>query len=562
MSARLARGLWLWLGALALILVAQAPYPGVWRLLAALLLGLGIGWAVWRAGQHPGRAAQGLPGPGYAEPAVLLCGDGALAMFEEPTGGALAVRITGQGCYIAVPDVQALPAIARQVLAARPHWARQLSLMFIANPSQHRDAEALGAQLAGLAHQLAMLRRRNVHLPWRLLSYLPGATESPWFYYDQPGHGPTVVESHGSQSLGQWQWQCQGEECAASSQRLHSVVVLNVLARSWAEHWLVHWAGDARRSACLPQAWAAIFLPGMPAPGAGNLWSQWLAAQSALLPPEPPGDDTPRPFPDPLLALLPAVPLQPPAWHAARLALWAFTGACLLGFAGSAWHNFMLAREISDRAHHYLATWVPDSPHTDERKVARAALTPLLLELDRQARHGAPLGLRWGLYRGERLRAWAWPIAQRPLPAVAPNLPPPLRLNSLSLFNSGSARLKPEATSVLVQALMRINAQPGGLVMITGHTDATGNAQHNLALSHARARAVRDWLQHVGGLAGACLAVQGVGASEPLLDNESESGRAANRRVDIRLLPATGACAPVMPAAGINQQPRPAAAQS
>ncbi|VVN65848.1 OmpA family protein [Pseudomonas fluorescens] len=121
-------------------------------------------------------------------------------------------------------------------------------------------------------------------------------------------------------------------------------------------------------------------------------------------------------------------------------------------------------------------------------------------------------------------------------------LPDPVRLDSLSLFDAGSAELKPGSTKVLVNALVDIKAQPGWLIVIAGHTDATGNADHNLQLSRARALAVRDWMQRMSDIPDSCFAVQGIAASQPIASNDTESGRAANRRVDIRLVPQVGAC--------------------
>lgn len=121
-------------------------------------------------------------------------------------------------------------------------------------------------------------------------------------------------------------------------------------------------------------------------------------------------------------------------------------------------------------------------------------------------------------------------------------LPDPLRLDSLSLFEAGSAELKPGSTKVLINALVDIKAQPGWLLVIAGHTDATGNAEHNLQLSRARALAVREWMQRMSDIPDSCFAVQGVAASQPIASNDTESGRAANRRVDIRLVPQVGAC--------------------
>lgn len=134
-----------------------------------------------------------------------------------------------------------------------------------------------------------------------------------------------------------------------------------------------------------------------------------------------------------------------------------------------------------------------------------------------------------------------WQLWCTPAQTETP-LPEPIRLDSLALFEGGSSALKPGSTKVLVNALVGIKARPGWLIVIAGHTDASGAPEHNLALSHARATAVRDWMQRMGDLADSCFAVQGLAAGQPLASNQTEAGRAANRRVDIQLVPQLGAC--------------------
>jgi type VI secretion system protein VasL len=113
----------------------------------------------------------------------------------------------------------------------------------------------------------------------------------------------------------------------------------------------------------------------------------------------------------------------------------------------------------------------------------------------------------------------------------------PVQLGSLHLFTPGSAEIKPDSTRSLINTLAEIKARPNSLIVITGHSDTTGDTAQNLHLSQARAIAVRDWMQRMGEIAEHCFAIQGVADSQPVASNESEAGRAANRRVDIRLMP-------------------------
>lgn len=117
-----------------------------------------------------------------------------------------------------------------------------------------------------------------------------------------------------------------------------------------------------------------------------------------------------------------------------------------------------------------------------------------------------------------------------------------VHLDSLMLFDSGSAELKAGSTKLLINALIGIKAKPDWLIMVTGHSDSTGDAERNLQLSRARAAVVGDWMQKMGNIAGSCFAVRGVAASQPVASNATSSGRAENRRVDIQLVPRAGAC--------------------
>ena len=110
------------------------------------------------------------------------------------------------------------------------------------------------------------------------------------------------------------------------------------------------------------------------------------------------------------------------------------------------------------------------------------------------------------------------------------------------LFDAGSAELKPGSIKVLISALVDIKAKPGWLIVIAGHTDARGNAEQNLHLSHARAAAVRGWMQRMGDIPDSCFAIQGDSSNQPIASNDTASGREANRRVEIHLVPQGGAC--------------------
>lgn len=142
------------------------------------------------------------------------------------------------------------------------------------------------------------------------------------------------------------------------------------------------------------------------------------------------------------------------------------------------------------------------------------------------------------------LFAWAYSQgweAVRVETAPAPT-PQAVRLDGQLLFPPGKAELRPESAKVLINSLIDIKAQPGWLIVITGHSDSTGDARRNLELSRDRATAVRDWMQRMGDIPDDCFEVRGAGDSQPVASDETEEGRNANRRVEITLKPEGGAC--------------------
>lgn len=100
-------------------------------------------------------------------------------------------------------------------------------------------------------------------------------------------------------------------------------------------------------------------------------------------------------------------------------------------------------------------------------------------------------------------------------------------------FLSGSADLDGSAAHGLARlaGVARICAAEGLLLEVAGHTDATGDPDQNLALSQARAQAVRDGLTRRG-VAPDMIEAYGFGSTMPIADNDTELGRAANRRTD------------------------------
>jgi outer membrane protein OmpA-like peptidoglycan-associated protein len=101
-------------------------------------------------------------------------------------------------------------------------------------------------------------------------------------------------------------------------------------------------------------------------------------------------------------------------------------------------------------------------------------------------------------------------------------------------FAPGRAALRPEAKASLGKLVAFVNRDPTKPIRIEGHTDGRGNPNANQMLSQRRADSVRDALIAAGVAANRMTSI-GLGEDQPVADNETEEGRAKNRRVDVIL---------------------------
>ena len=101
-------------------------------------------------------------------------------------------------------------------------------------------------------------------------------------------------------------------------------------------------------------------------------------------------------------------------------------------------------------------------------------------------------------------------------------------------FDVGSAAIKPQLRAVLDPFATSLQGDPSAQITIVGHTDSTGSDALNNKLSIERADSVRDYIVTRGVAAGR-VATAGRGDREPVADNNTDAGRAKNRRVEIFL---------------------------
>lgn len=99
--------------------------------------------------------------------------------------------------------------------------------------------------------------------------------------------------------------------------------------------------------------------------------------------------------------------------------------------------------------------------------------------------------------------------------------------------------VQPQFRPTLTRVAEVLGEYPRTMIDIYGHTDSVGSDAYNQTLSENRARAVANFLT-AQGVQPVRIATMGYGESQPIADNATESGRAANRRVEIRIVPVAG----------------------
>ena len=101
------------------------------------------------------------------------------------------------------------------------------------------------------------------------------------------------------------------------------------------------------------------------------------------------------------------------------------------------------------------------------------------------------------------------------------------------LFETGKADLKPESAPALAEVAKLLKDDAAVKIYVVGHTDNVGALDGNLKLSQDRAQAVVQALVTTHGVAAARLKAYGDGPYAPVASNDTEDGRAKNRRVEL-----------------------------
>lgn len=111
-----------------------------------------------------------------------------------------------------------------------------------------------------------------------------------------------------------------------------------------------------------------------------------------------------------------------------------------------------------------------------------------------------------------------------------------LNMPSNVTFAYDSATVQPQFQATLDQVAQVLSQYNETYIDIYGHTDSTGSDAYNQDLSERRASSVANYLESRG-VQSARIGTRGFGETQPIAPNDTEEGRAANRRVEIRVVP-------------------------
>ena len=100
-------------------------------------------------------------------------------------------------------------------------------------------------------------------------------------------------------------------------------------------------------------------------------------------------------------------------------------------------------------------------------------------------------------------------------------------------FDTGRSTINPESAQAIGEISKLLKADPSLKIYVVGHTDNMGDVDNNIKLSRDRAEAVLQALVHDHGIAAARLRANGCGMFAPVASNDTEEGRAKNRRVEL-----------------------------
>ncbi|HEX7932638.1 MAG TPA: OmpA family protein [Paraburkholderia sp.] len=483
-------------------------------------------------------------------PLLLVTGDDLPALFDRHDGQRFA-HVGDGAIWLRVDRPQDLPRMAVAVRQWRDGRAPDGVVLSVA-PGRHADADVLTQSLRVVRQAAADAARvlGSRPLPGYVAIYQRLATEgmrgslkeltlghgataptdlltAQWFGVSSATrivdtrHLDTVIRAAENDA-----WRVTDNRAPATRAAALTSII------GWTQRVVIHALVEQRQPATPWALHGVGWIDCGPASGPGRPWESDVQMQTRVARAPGAASPMPWPLPQPLIRAMPQRFWMSPRVIAFAHALALLGCAAAVAFFFSIRHNEALLTRISADLGRY--SMIP-AAHDAAKRDALQALVDDRSELERYARTGTPLPLSFGLYRGARLI----PPLNDAIASYQPPPPPPavVTLDSMSLFDSGKARLKDGSTRVMVNALEMIKAHPDKRILVAGYTDNVGDPDSNLKLSTARAEAVREWLIEASGIPATQFAIQGYGDTRPIANNSTEAGRAKNRRVEITLVP-------------------------
>ncbi|WP_392561455.1 OmpA family protein [Orbus sturtevantii] len=502
----------------------------------------------------------------YRLPLFLVTGNSAKAFFpSDLTLAEQNIVVSSEAVWIYVEEYSELPIVFDSLVARWPDMLGRIGLLLAVAPEEESKAGLFTAKLQAFRQSWVdtckMAKYRlpvyvSAHISLNSLHYHDNAT-LPVYWYQIIAQKLYLLDEYLS-PLDNWVHD-KTINSLERQQRLSVRVMLNEY-QAWIKTNILDVLSDPKQplTKCIPVG--TVIYPLNSQQVNDNLIERMFASVTTLsLPHSKTSEKQIIAPPDRLIKFMPiAYPNSPIRKTVCNMIV--ITALFLMAALGASyWNNIKLAQQVHSDIHTY------DLIAMDSYSEKREALA--LLKADRRLlndyfKQGEPIKLGLGLYHGQRLleplsQAISRYVPEPPPPPAPPPPPPPpapdptppiFSFDALSLFESGKMQLKPEATKTLIDALMAIklymqqNSSKGWLVLVSGHTDTTGDSNKNQQLSLDRAAAVRNWMIQASNIPENCFAVQGYGANKPLVSNDTPQGRAQNRRVEISLVPQISTC--------------------
>jgi outer membrane protein OmpA-like peptidoglycan-associated protein len=149
---------------------------------------------------------------------------------------------------------------------------------------------------------------------------------------------------------------------------------------------------------------------------------------------------------------------------------------------------------------------------------------------------GAAIGGAAGAYIGDYMDKQAAEIERDIQGATVERVGEGIKItfDSGLLFDVDKATLKHKSRAELADLAVILNKYEDTDILLEGHTDATGSEEYNLELSRKRAQSVANQLA-TEGVNATRFTIMGYGELQPIADNETDAGRALNRRVEVAI---------------------------